>query len=518
MTDKEVELKLRVRPDDLGKLAGVPVLASGGPGSSGKLHSTYFDTEDLRLHRRGVSLRVRRQGRRFVQTVKLGGAPTGTHLARGEWETPVPGPAPDLGLLPEGAARAELALVTADELRPVFTAEVRRTTRTLSGNGAEIEAAIDRGEIRRADGAAEPVAELELELKAGSALDLYAVAIAVAESVPVRVETRTKSDRGYALAADARPAAVKARPVEIAADASVEQAFEAILRNCLSQVLANQHAAEAGAAEGIHQMRVGLRRMRSALVLFKRFLPPQQLAELGAEVKWLAGELGGARNWDVFLDQLLPPVEEALPGNPALAALRAEAVAARERGHARARAAILSQRCTLLLLRFGAWLEARSWRRQEVSEDSATLMQPVGVVAEALLSRRQRAARRRGKGFARLAAGPRHELRIALKKLRYATEFFRPLYSEDGRAVSRYLRQLSALQDALGHANDVATAGELLAELEAASGDRLPLPARTGSGLVVGWHARGLVDGEPELRAAWDDFADARPFWSRHRT
>jgi inorganic triphosphatase YgiF len=513
--DREIELKLRVRPEDMARLAALPALARGaGGGATRTLESVYYDTEDLSLRRRAVSLRVRRQGRRFVQTLKLGAGRAGTHLSRSEWEAPVAGREPDLAALPEGEAREWLGPVAAADLRPVFTAEIRRTTRLLDGGGSTVEVAIDRGEIRLADGAAEPVSELELELKEGSAAALYEIALAVAEAVPVRIETRTKSDRGYALATGEAPRPVKAARVDLDPECTAEQALERILRACLSQVLANEGPAGEGAdPEGVHQMRVGLRRLRSALVLFRRLLPADQHGWFAGEVRWLASELGPAREWDVFLDHLMVPVEAAMPGDPALAALRRAAGAARARGYERARDAIRSRRAAVLALRLGAWLEERSWRRQALSEEGARLFDPVGALAADLLDRRHRQARRRGAGFAGLGAEARHELRIALKKLRYASEFFRSLHEGQGRGYGRYVRELAALQEALGRANDVATAGQLVRRLQTEAGLDPAPEARLGGGLVVGWHARGLRDEEGELLRGWEGFSRAKPFW-----
>jgi inorganic triphosphatase YgiF len=517
MSDREIELKLRVLPQDLARLGSLPALVEGGGRATTQtLESVYYDTADLRLHRRAVSLRVRRQGKRFVQTLKLGGDRTGTHLDRSEWEVPLPGRELDLSLLDAPEARAELALIAADELRPVFTAEVKRTRRVLNGGESAVEVSIDRGEIRLDGGRSEPVSELELELKQGSPQALYDIAVAVAEAVPVRLETRTKADRGYALAAPEAPRAVKAAPVELGPGVTVEEAFERIVRACLAQALANERAATEGSIpEGIHQMRVALRRLRSALVLFKGLLPADQRGWFAAEVKWLAGELGMARDWDVFLGELLDPVERGMPGDPALSSLRQAAEAARARGYDRARAAIQSQRATLLVLKLGAWLESRSWRRQELSEDAARLFGPVDALAAELLERRHHRARKRGKGFEQLPPAARHELRIALKKLRYAGEFFRSLYEGQGKRHERYVRGLSRLQDELGHANDVATARSLMRRLEDETGGGLAAEARVGGGLVIGWHARGLVDEEDALVRGWQDFAAAKPFW-RH--
>lgn len=517
MSAQEIELKLRVAPDDMPRLRAAKRLAdSAGKAGSKMLDSTYFDTDDLRLQAQGLSLRVRKQGRSFVQTLKSAPTGQGGALRRGEWETPVSGDQPDLSALPDPSVLLDaVGPLEAAALRPVFSTHVRRSVRLLTpADGVEVEVAIDEGEIRTPSGRTLPLSELELELKAGTdTAPLYALAQALNETVPLRVETRTKSERGYDLAAGLGARWSKASRLELSPEITVEQALAGIVRHCIGHMVANEAVALEGVeSEGVHQMRVALRRLRSALSLFKPFLPPEQLDRLVAEVKWLAGSLGAARDWDVFLEELLVPVLQAFPGDAGLAALEEAAGECRRRGYAGVRAAVDSPRYTALLLTLGAWVDGRGWRDQPVSEHSAMLLQPVLDMADRMLSKRHRQARRRGRGFARLAAADRHQLRIALKKLRYAAEFFRSLY--DPKPVRRYLDDLAALQDTLGHLQDVATVTKLVGQVEAELGDAAPAGWQRGAGMVIGWHGHGLQAREPQIVRDWEAFADTKPFWT----
>jgi triphosphatase len=518
MDGSEVELKLRADPQDLGRLTASPALAAAkGRPAARTLESTYFDTEDLRLRRQETTLRVRKQGRRFIQTIKAASDHAGGILSRSEWECAVTGPEPDLAAIDDPVALQRLGPVTAAELQPVFTSYIKRSVRVLNGEAdtapdTEIEIAIDSGEIRTPGGVVLPVHEIELELKQGQPKALYDLALALAETAPLYIESRTKAERGYALAAGETESAYRATRLTLSPDATAEEALSAILRNCLTQAARNEACAVAGNdPEGIHQMRVGLRRLRSALGLFRRFVPADQYDELVTEVKWLAGALGPARDWDVFLADLLSPVGEELGDDAHLADLRRAAEASRMRGYEHARAAIQSPRYTKLLLRFGAWLEGRSWRRQDLSEDGVRLFAPVTDLADSLLARRYRQARKRGRRFEHLDPEARHQVRIALKKLRYAAEFFRSLY--DDKPATRFIRQLAKLQDGLGHLNDVATARLLLARLDSEGTEGTGW--RVGGGMVIGWYARGLLRYEPQLIEEWDQFVAAKPFWSR---
>src|SRR6185437_4591962 len=146
-------------------------------------------------------------------------------------------------------------------------------------------------------------------------------------------------------------------------------------------------------------------------------------------LKWLLDSLGMARNWHVFAANLLQPVQTAaLPLPQDLGPLRRGVEEAQGAATARAAQAIRSSRYTDSLLKLLRWFEARGWRDQPVSKQSSRLMAPIGEIAPALLQRRYRQAMKRSRRFAKLDAERRHKLRIALKKLRYLSEFLGDLF------------------------------------------------------------------------------------------
>ena len=513
----EIELKLSGKPDALkGVFASATIRDKAtGRGQSKRLENIYYDTEDQRLRARGLAFRVRKDGRRYYQTLKSNDA-GGLAAYRGEWQTPLRSRAPDLALMPPGAAAVLDGLVRSDELKAVFTTQVRRLVRRLeaadrNGRSSLVEAALDLGTIE-SNGASLPIAELELELLEGSPDALYALALELDALAPLHVETRSKSARGYALAAGAAPAWHKAEPVAFAANATVDDAIQAILRNCVEQWCANEAAAYDGRdPEGVHQMRVAIRRLRSTLSLFKRLLDPGMRAWLSGEAKAVVSRLGAARDWDVLLSELLAPVARARPKDAALAALAAAAEAARAQGYAEARAAIEAPSYTRYMLQLRGWIEARGWREAPTERGQAWLERPAGDFAAHVLGKRQRKALKLGRHFGELSAKERHQVRIALKKLRYATEFFAALYPK--KRSKPYLAALKDLQDRLGHLNDVAVAEQLIGALIGQAAPGAGAELRIAGGLVLGWHARGVADLEPATARAWQAFADRAPFW-----
>ena len=150
-----------------------------------------------------------------------------------------------------------------------------------------------------------------------------------------------------------------------------------------------------------------------------------------------------------------------------------------------------------------------------MTQVSAQLFWPLSEAADRLLDRRHRKVRKAGAHFAHISYPERHRVRIALKKLRYATDFFRSLHDE--KHVSQFSQLVAAFQDILGHINDVATATRLASLLASPETDEAGRQALArAAGVVIGWHSRGLATDEPRLVAEWHEFRAARPFWKRH--
>lgn len=517
----EIELKLAGDPKALKALFASPTLRnlSSGRAQSRQLDAVYYDTDDLRLRREGLAFRVRRNGRRFEQTLKADGA-GGAAFERGEWEARLSSAEPDLAAMPGEAGAVLAGLLGSAPLRALFSTRVRRQIRRLNatngtGQPCVVEAALDLGTIE-AEGRSIPLAELELELIEGTPATLYRLALELDRLTPLHVETSSKAARGYALAASAPPTHHKAAPLVLDRDATVDAALEAILRACLRHWTANEAAALDGRdPEGIHQLRVAIRRLRSVFSVFGKVIPSRELAWLKPEARRIVTGLGPARDWDVFLAELVGPVRAARPDDPDLAALCAAAEVARAEGYATARAAIQDPAYTSFVLRFGEWIERRGWRGERPDADGpgSRFEQPARELADQLLTRRQRKAHKRGREFAALSAADRHKLRIALKKLRYTAEFFTSLYPR--KRTDTYVKALKRLQDDLGHLNDLATAERLLdGLLERSEAKARRDSLQRAAGLVLGWHVHGARAVEQKTLKKWAAFVDQKPFWT----
>jgi CHAD domain-containing protein len=328
----------------------------------------------------------------------------------------------------------------------------------------------------------------------------------------LRPTIASKAERGYALATGAHPTPRRAARIELSPDASLEEALTVILEACLEHVLANIEPAREGVdPEGVHQLRVALRRTRAALRLFRSALPVDSARAFESELRWLAGELGPARDLDVFLGDRLEPLAARFPYDPSLKRLLDAARELRERAYDRVRAALDSPRASAVLLALGGWLVARAWRTPDDPEAAARLAAPAAARAADLLERRLAKVRKRGRQLAQRTPEERHRLRIELKKLRYAGEFLQSLFP--GARSERMLRRLAALQDTLGALNDVAMAERLLHAIQEQMGREWTPQLERAAGFVTGWIGQEAEHRLAHLGKEWQRLRKLKPFW-----
>jgi len=505
----ELELKLLAPSGSVRRLSAHRLLKGAAGASRRRLHSVYYDTPKLDLLRQGIALRLRRDGERWFQAVKGGGTALAGLHRRVEDEVEVAGPALDLSRI----AHAELARVLSSEqlrarLKPVFVTDFIRSSRLLeTDSGAQVEASIDRGVIK-CGSRTERVVELELELKRGAPRQLYEFALRLVRDLPLSVENRSKAERGYALLRGKGPKPVKAHPATLVPALSVGEAFKVVMQAGLTHLQANAHGMLAGGdLEYLHQMRVALRRLRSAFSVFEPFMPGAA-APMLAEIKWLASSLGPARDWDVFLTETLPPIKKEFGSHGELKAFSDRCGELRRKAGAKARRAVRSARYQRLTLSLAGWLESWSGPIGLEPERHAALGEPIGAFASRVLRQRYKRVRVRGRKFDKLSSRELHRLRIAVKKFRYATDFFAGLYER--RLAGVALHRLSDLQDILGAINDAATVTDLMAHgFDGAGG----MDVAEAKGILLGW-SRGRAETlKRELKSAWKKFRSAERFW-----
>ena len=501
---QEIEIKLSVPEEHALRLWEVLARHPHDKPVTHRLFSAYYDTPECALKTVGAALRLRRQGGRWIQTVKSDGQVAGGLHRHVEHEVEVAAQLPSFPAMTE----AGLGDLVADRrlreaLTVAFTTEFNRTSTLLRpAAGKVVEVSLDRGGIAAGD-RREPICEIELELKSGTPRCLFDLALEIAAVLPVRFDNRSKAERGYALAANSKPSPVKAAPAALTAQMTVEEAFVALVSQCLAHMQANEDGLLQGRdPEYLHQARVGLRRLRSVFRVFGAAVLREPFAALLEQLKALGQTLGAARDWDVFVTETLMRSARAVNNHPGIADLRRRAQAARRRTGQAARNAIAVPAYTGMLLHLSATLNAGGWRG-DVANAAAALPQ----FATAAMARQHSRVVKRGRRIEQLAFQDLHRLRIAVKRLRYIAEFFLQLAPKKAR---NYVRALSELQDLLGSLNDNAVAWRLLDTLGAEESS----PAyQQAVGYLRGWSAAEAEHCRNRLPEAWKQFMKTQPWW-----
>jgi inorganic triphosphatase YgiF len=493
----EIELKLAFPPEARAQIEDHP--AFGGPGTprpkAGREISTYFDTPDLALHQKGMSLRVRSKGESHIQTLKLDPGTKHIGAQRAEWEWPIPTERLDPELLRDTPA----ASIATEQLQPVVVTDIQRTIRTVElEGGTVVEAALDEGEII-AGVLSSPVHELELELKEGTPGPLYRLALALHSDLPLRMEQEAKATRGYRLRTGRSASSQKTGAPDLDGQSPIAVAFQQVVDAGVGPLLGNQPAAVEGHPEGIHQMRIAIRRLRTALVLFGSYLEPVALERFESELRRLGQLLGEARDWDVFCLQTLP---EALE-EPERAGLLPVAQAERNASHVRLQDALARPDLTGTVLRMACWAQD-----EHLLANHAARQLQLADIAPELLDRLARKVAKRGQHIDRLSDADLHRVRKSLKKLRYGIDDLAGLYRP--KAVKAFRKHCKDLQAWLGTINDAAVAARLAKSLvQNGQSDRVP-----AVGAVSGWSETRLRKAKRKLSGAWSEFRDASPFWT----
>ena len=479
----EIELKLQLTAQTARRLPAHPLLAGIKPQGQ-HLLNTYYDTPALDLNARRIALRFRKKGWQWLLTVKSAATVSGGLALRNEWETPARPGQFDFSHVDAPEFKAAL-----DEARPrlqaIFTTDFRRVAWRVPFGKSLIELVLDRGKIE-SDGRATPICEIELELISGDVGDIFAMTHQLQETLDLRPAVTSKAERGYALFNNTQEKPFRAKAAILGFEMSPVEAFRAIALGCLEQFQRNEDGLVSGSddPEYVHQARVALRRLRSAIKLFAPVLPPDFVEAYNLAWQTLGSALGEARNWDVFVSETLPPILADFPADRNARRLLAEGMRRAKRARAASAHLVGLPDYSRLIVEFTAAVYAL--------QDQQALN--LTKFARKRLRSRDRQARVLAERVAELTPEERHRMRICFKKLRYAIEFFAPLLPP--KRLRPNLLALTQLQDELGLINDQVTARTLVEQT---------LEGRT-AGPVHGWIAGRhelLIHELPEALDTW---------------
>lgn len=489
MSSTELELKLRIDAEAARRLRDKPALLKMArhQSSQSDLRSIYFDTADFRLRRKRASLRVRWDGRQWVQTLKRR-----TRLKHGlsnpvEVETVVADPIVDIAGIEDRTHRSWLKkTVSGCTLSPVFETNVRRSTTLVdvAGTGT-VEVVIDNATVGN-DDMSDDFSEVELELKAGTAHAILTTSEILFDQDSVAASQGSKAERGYALitgAGEPSQAGMTGRHYQhppLTPETPADEALKMIGRSAADQVLGNWDLLLASDHPEVpHQLRVGLRRFRTALKIVKSAAGVKELDRLSKDARRLGRIVGRLRNADVLIDDIVMPVirdtGKRARHKPLLRYLEAERIRQRRRVRRQ--------------LNDGRWAHLKL--NCMLFDQAVDRALPEGGVADDLhdlsareLQRFWHAVKQSSRDFSRSQIDERHELRKLLKTMRYAGDCFVPLYPASD--TKRFIDKLKRMQDVFGYLNDVAMANHLALAIADRYPDRGDLNKSVAA--ICNWH------------------------------
>ena len=506
--NKEYELKLSLTPEVAEKLTRKKALSgvSKKRRQQRRLVSTYYDTPRHILRKSGMALRIRNDGRKHTQTLKVRTSGPAGLQNHDEWSAVVDGDRPNFERIDDDElARSLMRRRCEDRLKSLFTTDVERTSMVLKTPGAKVELAIDQGHIRAEKNGRqreESVCEAELELVSGDPASMLELALELCETYDIQLAHRTKAERGYALARPSlRPRPAKARLRALDPAMTAGEAFDAVIRSALHHLFVNYEPTLKGHPEGVHQYRVAMRRLRAALRCFKKLLPYDKRKAFNGEFRWFQQRLGPARDWHVFLDETVPLVAKSRFGDEeGVERLRRIARTQRLRSTRDGTELLESRRHARLILQFERWLAGL-----REGADPKRFNMPVQDFGRAVLRKTHGELVADKRALSRMPPDHLHELRKRGKKLRYASEFFSPLWPrEEARPL---LKMLERLQNRLGEANDAAVARHILVTLGPQRVDHSAMR------LMDDWSEARIANRIRKAMPHWRHLRSAEPFW-----
>jgi inorganic triphosphatase YgiF len=504
----EFELKLVTDVAGLRRLPHLSCLAGSTLSRAQRLQTIYYDTAQGHLLQNGMSLRLRKLPRgRSYMTFKGPAPNSDSFFTRTEIEVPAGPNGFDITAFDSDIQNLILKSSHHLELIERYATDFRRKTIDIKTERCAIEVAADSGHFI-AGGKDYPLYEIEIELKSGEPSEAIELAKKIAIEGRFQLETISKADRCALLAGLSLPQIEKPRD-ELSKDSTLDSAIAQILSEALHHYLDYVHPfRENQSPLAIHQMRVGLRRLRAALKSCARLFPETSFRAFADRAGLIASGLGDARDCDAF-EQLSFGEALAHHNRPDDAEILKRALTGlRSDAYERASLLIESEINLTFILDMQGFILQRAWRSEANDASFTTLSAPAIYSARDILNNLLLRAIKRGKDIINKSDEDRHEFRIALKNLRYNAGLFGSLF---GSTKSRkgWMTDLANLQEILGHHNDLANVQIMLERIKPFAEGNFTQSA----GFITGWHACNSQRADQKLQKTWKRLKDQKPFW-----
>jgi CHAD domain-containing protein len=308
----------------------------------------------------------------------------------------------------------------------------------------------------------------------------------------------------------------EAKKIHVAPHISLSKAFQIIGHACLNHLLANEAAMLAGNLEALHQMRVAVRRLRAAMSVFSQIVADNKFNSLKSELKWIAAQLAPARDLDVVLHEVMKPLHKLHSDHQGLKNLEIYFTKQRSKAYQNAKKAMNSARFRTFVMEISAWIAAAQWEQRNNHRARRKSKQSIESYAAKKLFRHWKKVKKKGKKLIGQTAQENHRLRIKVKKLRYAVEFFADAFS--GKMAKKRRKALSAslkqLQESLGELHDIAMRRGLSPSKANHSSRSHSARSHASAIELLATHQNTKI--KPLLKAAtsaYSCFATIKPFW-----
>ena len=504
----EIELKFSVESKHIQLLRRYLARRfNGNKPTNRKLVTIYYDTPNLALLNTGISLRIRRISGDWIQSIKAAGSAIAGLHQRMEWEANIKSDQPDFSkILDAELAKVFSNLDIRNTIKPIFkTVILRSEYQIILENGDHIELAIDKGHLV-VNEVQEPISEIELELKNGHVGKLFNLALEIQNVIPIKLDNHSKAAHGYCHFHTCHPKVQYAHPPILNKQLNSFDAFKQIVWECIHHLQGNQDIVLQHAdAEGVHQMRVAIRRLRSAFAVFKVIISDKEVVSILAELKWLANILGKARDLDVLMLETIPNISTYSNHAEIIKNLHDSARIFHTKAYDEVHKALTSQRYERLILKLSAWLENAQWHQTTSKSKHAKIIE----LATNTLSKHHQQLLKSGRELSHMQPKDRHAVRIYAKKLRYTTEYFSTLFNK--KKSKSFINHLSKLQDTLGMLNDINNTELLVRQLIKSQRDQNL--KKSVLKIFEEWSTDNTKHQLKKIKSIWRKFSNQKPFW-----
>jgi len=447
--------------------------------STQKFEVTYFDTKSRGLYHAGYVYGITRSDDHWLATVNYSGVSEHSNFVKKaqEWKIEIEEPTPDINYFRDTSIFYALKKAQKNkELNPIFkTSFLRKKINLLYENNSWIEIAGDIGEISAA-GLSEPISEMKLELKIGSMLEMLKLGSVFVKKHALFMENRTKQYRGLILSG-LNEEKDKQKSLDLNPREKITWAVVKIMVFDIHEIMNAQEnlLAQPEDPEGVHQLRVKVRKLRALFSFFRPLFNQSDYYEKKEQLGKIGLEFSAVREYDVLLEEIETIIQNSIIPINNFSALKKELEEKRKAELKKMIDYLKSNQLSAVLLDFWVWLLEDPWMDTKLLDCSIKkyAKEQLGTWSTGINKKLKKMDMKDQKSI--------HKVRIKSKRLRYVLEQLTAVLGSDSKNSSK---KFEILQEDLGYFHDVYINRLLLEKIIGESdSDELCYEA----GIISGW-------------------------------